>query len=252
MLITERHDRILQQLEIEGMVCVSELSRAFAVSEETIRRDLEKLETEGYARRCYGGASFTGGKDLPIKVRIKSNVTGKRRIASLVARQIPDGACVALDDSSTANFVAEELKDKKKLTIITYSLEIAVLLADKEDWKIILTGGTLKHKHLSIIGPMAIESIAKYCIDWAVISCAGLDCERGIFDATEENAGIKQALISSSEHVILAADKQKFKRKALALICPFDGVDEIVSDEAPEKRWLDAFDNSGTEFLCAE
>ncbi len=252
MLISERHDKILHLLENEGMVYVSELSHAFSVSEETIRRDLEKLETEGYARRCYGGASFTGGKDLPIKVRIKSNVSGKRRIAAAVAERIPDGATVALDDSSTANFVAEELKVRNKLTVITYSLEIAVLLSDMEDWKILLTGGVLKHKHLSMIGSIATDFIEKFSVDWAVMSCAGMDKDRGVFDATEENARIKQAMLASADHVILAADRQKFGRRALAIICPFSGVSEIITDEIPGKEWREAFERSGVIYTCAK
>lgn len=251
MLIAERHDRILQKLEKEGMVYVSELSQLFDVSEETIRRDLERLEEEGFARRCYGGASFRGGRDLPIKVRKKSNVIGKRRIAAKIAEIIPDGACVALDDSSTATFVAEALKEKKELTVITYSLEIALLLADRDGWNILLTGGRLLAKHLCLTGPKAVDFISKYSIGWTVISCAGMDINRGIFDVSEEIVSIKEAMMAASEHVILAADKQKFERSALAFMCRVSRPDAIVTDYEPGEKWKNAFEENNVELISA-
>ena len=251
MLIGERHDRILHKLEKDGMVYVSGLSQAFQVSEETIRRDLEKLEEEGYAKRCYGGASFTGGMDLPIKVRKKTNVIGKRRIAERIAQIIPDGACVALDDSSTATFVAEALKPKKELTVITYSIEIALLLSGKEDWNILLTGGKLRSKHLSMLGPRAVDFIRNYTIGWTVISCAGTDRRRGIFDTVEENAEVKQAMIAAAEHTILAIDRQKFERRSFALICPFKDLDTIVTDAELERMWKKEIEENQVELICA-
>ena len=237
MLISERHDRILQRLEQEGTVYVSELSRSFDVSEETIRRDLERLENEGFAKRCYGGASFTGGTDLPVKVRKKSNVAGKRRIAEAVAERIPDGACVALDDSSTAIFAAEFLKSKNELTIITHSIEIALMLSDKTDWTILLTGGTLRATHLAMVGTKAVDFIKNYSIGYTLISCAGMDMDRGIFDPVEENARVKEAMINVSEHIILMADRQKFGRRSLTLISPLSGIDEVVTDFDPDAEW---------------
>ena len=251
MLIAERHDRILHKLEKDGMVYVSELSQLFDVSEETIRRDLERLEEEGFARRCYGGASFRGGRDLPIKVRKKSNVIGKRRIAEKIAEIIPDGACVALDDSSTATFVAEALKDKKELTVITYSLEIALLLSDKDDWNILLTGGTLSPKHLCVLGPKASDFFSKYSIGWTIISCAGMNLQRGIFDVQEEIVRLKEAMMAASENVILAADKQKFERNAFAFMCPVGRPDTLVTDFEPGEEWKSAFDENDVKLICA-
>jgi len=251
VLVNERHDVILKKLEKYGVVYVSELSRLFSVSEETIRRDLERLEEEGFARRCYGGASFQGGKDVPIVVRRKTNVTGKRRIADELVEMIPDGAVIALDDSTTANFVAEALKEKSELTVITYSLEIALLLADKKEWNIILTGGKLNSKHHSLLGPRVYESICNYSIDWTIISCAGMDVKRGFFDAEEDNAKNKQAMIDAAEHVILAADEQKFGRKSLTLVAPFEAVETIVTDFEPDEKWKAAFEKKNVKLVCA-
>ena len=252
MLVTERHDRILHTLEKDGQVFVSRLSADFQVSEETIRRDLEKLEEEGYARRCYGGATFTGSMDLPFTVRKKSHVSGKRRLAAAAADLIPDGASIALDESTTATFVAEALKEKKELTVITTSMETVLLLSDKEDWTVLLTGGKLKPKNLSMTGPRVLDFIREYAIDWTIVSCAGMNSDRGIFDPTEDNAGIKRVMLDAAEHTILAVDKYKFERKSFSLICPFSSLDYVVTDEQPDEEWRAAFAKNHVELICAE
>ena len=252
MLITERQDRILHMLEKDGQVFVSRLSETFHVSEETIRRDLEKLEEEGYARRCYGGATFTGSMDLPFKERKRNNVSAKRRIAAAIAAMIPDGASVAMDESSTATFVAEALKGKKKrLTIITNSMETAILLSDKTEWTVLLTGGVMRHQNLSMTGSKAAEFVRGHAVDWTVISCAGMDSKRGIFDPTEDNAEIKKAMLDAAAHTVLAVDGKKFERRSLCRICPLYELDTVVTDRRPDENWLKAFEENRVELICA-
>ena len=251
MLVSERQDRILQTLERDGQVFVSRLSELFHVSEETIRRDLEKLEEEGYARRCYGGATFTGGIDLPFSMRKKSHMSGKRRIAAAIAELIPDGASVALDESSTATFVAEALKNRKEMTVITTSIETAILLSDKEDWTVLLTGGKIKHKNLSLTGQKAAEFFKEHAVDWAILSCAGMDPERGIFEPSEDNAGIKKAMLAAASHSILAADRRKFERRSFAQICPLSSLEMVVTDVMPDEAWAAAFARHGVVLLCS-
>ena len=108
MLAIERRNAILEKLQAERRVVVSELSVLFDVSEETIRRDLEKLETEGLVIKSYGGAVLNENSnlDLPFNVRKNRNVLGKQKIAELVADIIRDGDHIFLDSSSTAVAIA--------------------------------------------------------------------------------------------------------------------------------------------------
>lgn len=126
MLAAERRKRIRMQLMDEKRVHVSELSAAYAVSEETIRRDLERLETEGLASRTYGGAVLRedSREDTPYDIRKRADVASKTVIAHLVASLISDGEYIILDESSTSYYIARELKSKKNLTVITNSMEI--------------------------------------------------------------------------------------------------------------------------------
>ena len=118
MLTLERRNLIIQKLNLEGKVIVSSLSREFGVTEETIRRDIDKLVRDGLATKTYGGAVLSSlqTKDLPYQIRKKSNVELKQRIAREVASMIKDGDQIMLDASSTSLFVVKEIKQLNNIT----------------------------------------------------------------------------------------------------------------------------------------
>ena len=132
MLAAERRNLILQEVHEKKKVVVNELSRQFNVSEETIRRDLERLEDEGHVTKSYGGAVINekSGIDLPFNIRWKANPEGKQKIAELVSREVEDGDHIVLDASTTAVFIAKNLKQKRHLTVITNSIENLLELWD--------------------------------------------------------------------------------------------------------------------------
>ena len=143
MLAIERRNEILDKLQAERRVVVSELSRIYDVSEETIRRDLEKLVNDGYAIKSYGGAVINENVnlDLPFNIRKNRNVIGKQRIAELVEKLVKDGDSIMLDASTTAVYIAKLLKEKerKNLTVITNSIEIIIELFDVPEWSVLST-----------------------------------------------------------------------------------------------------------------
>ena len=136
MLAIERRREIISRLTLDGKVIVSELAKDFGVTEETIRRDLEKLDRDGIASKTYGGAvsKRSSGLDLPYSVREGVNVEEKQAIADCIAELIEDGERLMVDSSSTALYVIKRIKDKKNRTIITNSVKILLELADKQDW----------------------------------------------------------------------------------------------------------------------
>ena len=148
MLALERRNLILEELQDKKKVVVGDLSRRFDVSEETIRRDLEKLERDGYATKSYGGAVLNDnvGFDMPLTIRSRKNVEAKQKIASLAADLVHDGDHIMLDASSTDLFIAKAIKNKQKLTVVTNSIEIILELSEVPDWNVISTGGTVTLK----------------------------------------------------------------------------------------------------------
>ena len=235
-------------------VIVGELSQEFQVSEETIRRDLEKLDKDGLAIKSYGGAVLNENTslDMPFNVRKKNNPAGKQKIAKLVEGLIEDGDHIILDPSTTAVFIAKALKSKERLTVITNSIEVILELSDTSDWNIISSGGSLREGYLALVGPRAVEGLGAFNVEKAIISCKGLDMKKGITDGNELFSQAKQTMLKSAKQCILAADHTKFDKIAFSRICDVHDIHIVVTDEKPSQEWLELFDRSGIACLYPE
>ena len=243
MLALERRNQILEQLQREKRVVVSELSAFFGVSEETIRRDLEKLSEDGFVIKTYGGAVLNEDNvvDMPFVIRKNINAGEKQTIGKLVAAMIQDGEHLVLDASSTVVSAARFLKSKNNLTVITNSVELLIEMSDVSGFNIISTGGVLKEGTLSLTGAQVGRSYASYNVDTAIFSAKGMDAECGVTDANETNAYIKQTLLSQAKRKVPALDHTKFDKKALVRICNVSDITHVVTDEKPSDEWLNCF-----------
>lgn len=251
MLAIERRKLIMEALQEEKRVVVSELSKMYDVSEETIRRDLEKLEKEGLVIKTYGGAvvNENSNVELPYVIRKKTNVLRKQRIAELTAAMISDGDRLMLDDSTTAVFIAKKIKNKKNITLITNSVEILLELSDVTGWKIISTGGRLHEGSLSLVGEQCERVLNRYHVDKAIISCKGVDLNKGVWDSNENNALVKRAMADAAGRVILAVDASKLGCISFAKICDMKEVSTIVTDLPPDDDWQRMFEQQGIECI---
>ena len=251
MLAIERRNAILAKLATDGKVIVSDLSVEFNVTEETIRRDLEKLDKEGLAKKTYGGAIVleTHGADLPFNVRKRVNANLKENIAQKIADLISDGDSIILDSSTTAISVTKYIKNRENLTLITNSVEILLELSDKSGWKILSTGGKLKNGSLALVGASAEQMIRDYHVHIAVCSSKGIDMNMGISDSNEEDASMKKAIFSSADRKILAIDSTKFNRRSFVKVFSVSDVDTVVTDEKPSDEWIEFFEKNQVELI---
>ena len=239
MLAIERKREILSRLASDGKVIVSELAKEFGVTEETVRRDLEKLDSEGLAYKIYGGAVSRKSEtlDLPYSVRVAVNVEEKEVISDLVSQFVKDGDRLMLDSSSTAIYIVKKLKNKKNLTIITNSVKILLELSDKPDFTVLCTGGSLKEGSLSLTGSSAEKMISSYHVDFAICSCKGIDMSLGVTDSSEKDGQIKQAMFASADKKLLALDSGKFDNKSFVKLCDVKDLDMIVTNASPSEAW---------------
>lgn len=251
MLALERRNLILEKLQEEKRVVVSELSQLYNVSEETIRRDLDKLDKDGLATKSYGGAVIKENTniDLPFNVRKKKNVSGKQKIADLVANLIKDGEHIILDASTTAVFIAKAIKEKEHLTVVTNSIEIMIELSDISDWNIISSGGSLKEGYLALVGPRANEGLSTFNVEKSIMSCKGLDVEKGITDGNEQFSEAKRVMLKAAGKNILAVDSSKFDTIAFSKVCDLCDIDILVTDEKPDTKWLELFEENDIECI---
>ncbi len=254
LLAIERRNAILAKLSVEGKVVVSDLAARFSVTEETIRRDLEKLDRDGLACKTYGGAvkNDNFNIDLPFHVRKQSNVESKQKIAASIGAMINDGDYIMLDSSTTALYVIKNILNRKRITLITNSVEILIELCNQPDWTIISTGGTLKEGGLSLEGYQAERMIEGYHVDLAVCSCKGIDTEAGLTDSNERDSQIKKAFFAAAKKKILAIDSSKFDRTSFVKVCAIKDVDIIVTNEEPGENWRNIIEQQGVELVVSE
>jgi len=251
MLAIERKNEILAILQKEQRVLVAELSLRYNVTEETIRRDLEKLEKEGYVKKTYGGAVLNKNSttDMPLKIREKTNRKEKQKIAQKVASLIEEGECIMLDSSSTSLLIAQELKKKKKLTVITNSVEVLIELSGCEGIKAISTGGILRDSSLSLVGKAAQDVLSRYNVDKAVLSCKGIDIEKGVTDSHEMEADVKIAMRERARTTILAADSSKMGNVFFVKVMDLKEGDILVTDKLPQKEWANYLEQQGVQLV---
>lgn len=251
ILAIERRNQILAIIQEEQSVIVSELSKRYKVTEETIRRDLEKLEKDGFVKKTYGGAVYAEGlnKDLPFKIREHSNKNEKISIAKKIAELIEDGDTIMMDASSTVLEVAKLIKDKQRITVITNSVEALIELSDSKNITVISTGGILRESSLSLIGRNAEAVIKNYNVDKTIISCKGIDINKGITDSVEQEVEIKRTMCRMAKQTIMAVDSKKFNRIAFTKLLEFDEIDIVVTNNIEDEKWKEFFNGIHTKVI---
>lgn len=234
MLVAERYEKIVQLVNERGSIRVSELSELCGVTEETIRRDLDRLEAAGRLRRSHGGAvsikdHSSAHLEVPYAEREVQNAEEKRRIAAEAVSRITADDRILLDASTTAWYMARSLPDIP-LTVLTNSILVATELATKEKITVITTGGLLARRSLSFVGPLAERTLDGYYVDKLFFSCEGVHPERGISESSELQARVKQKMIDRADQVILLADSSKFGIQSFAHVADWSKIDAVVTD----------------------
>lgn len=231
MLVAERQQKIVDLVNLRSSIRVSELSEIFSVTEETIRRDLEKLEKENKLRRSHGGAVSVQEKESEIDFseREITNVLEKKVIAHEAVKRVENGDRIILDASTTAWYMAKILPNIP-LTVITNSIKVAIELSKKDRIEVISTGGILLPKSLSYVGPLAERSLENYHVDKAFLSCKGIDLNSGLSDSNEWQALLKRKMIERSNKTFLMVDSSKFGYREFSHISTLDQVDEMIVD----------------------
>ena len=141
------------------------------------------------------------------------------------------------------------IKNLKNITLITNSVETLIELADKADWKVLSTGGTLKKDALSLVGASAERMIRSFHVDLAVCSAKGIDTNMGITDSNEKDSEIKRAIFDSATRKVLAVDSSKFDKISFVRVADIGDVDVVVTDKEPSPEWVEHFNSKDVELL---
>jgi DeoR/GlpR family transcriptional regulator of sugar metabolism len=251
--VSERHQLILRQLELDGRVSVSELARRAGVSEMTIRRDLEALEQTGALSRVHGGAvpAQSRSYEPPFALRVTQNVEAKRRIGKAAAALLHEGETAILDAGTTTLEVARALRGRRNLRILALSLHIADLLADEPGLTVMVAGGITRPGERSLIGSLAERAFEDLSFDTLFLTVGGIDLRHGLSEYNLDDAAVKRAAFASSRRRIAVADASKLGKAAFARIAAIEDLDVLVTDSDASPSFLDAIRNDGVEVVVA-
>ncbi|MGO5051659.1 DeoR/GlpR family DNA-binding transcription regulator [Lachnospiraceae bacterium LCP25S3_G4] len=247
MLAITRKNKIKDIITERKSITVTELSKQFEVTEETIRRDLKTLEDENFLTRTYGGAFIQSGveNNVTLAIREVAYTESKEIIANQCRQLINNGDSIFLDASTTALFVAKAIRDMR-LTVVTNSLLILDQLADCENIRLVSIGGTLSRDYKAFNGNTAVQSLKNYFVDKCFMSCRSLCIDNGVTDSTEGLAAVRHALIEHSNALYIIADYSKFDRTSFLHICGFDVVTGIITDRPLSEDWRNILRKNNT------
>lgn len=234
--VPERRHEILNRINREGRVTVTELSQFFGLSEVTIRQDLQAMAEQNLVVRTHGGAIPAGrlSSELSLALRRQQQVLAKDRIGAAGAALIQDGDAVFLDTSSTALAIALRLSHHREVTVITNSLAIVQELMLYPDLTVVMPGGRLRRETASLIGGDGLGMLANYNIQKGFFGAHGLSLNEGLTDVSADEAEVKAALVERCHEVIAIVDATKWGRVGFASFAPPLSIDRIITDaDAP-------------------
>jgi DeoR/GlpR family transcriptional regulator of sugar metabolism len=230
MLAETRRRHLLELIARQGFATLDELVKALAVSESTVRRDLETLDLGGHVRRTHGGAVYAGEvRALPaFEDRAATETAEKQTIGRTAAALVDDGDTVLLDGGTTTLEVARALLGRP-MQVVTNSLPIAQLLAASTQIDLILIGGYVYPRTGVALGPLAIATMQGIRVSKAILGAGGIVAE-GIYNHNLLLVETERQMMSCGQEVMIVADHTKFGRQALARLCGFEEVGHLVVD----------------------
>ncbi len=250
--ITPRQREIVQIVGDKGFATIDALAQHFAVSAQSIRRDIIQLDEGRYLQRFHGGA---GLRDSTVRLGYAEKhgraTEGKARIAAAAVALVPDGASVFLDVGTTAEAVAHQLRQRHGLRVFTSSLASAMILAGHDDIELQVFGGACRGPDGSLVGAATIAAIADIHFDCAFLGYSGFDDDGALMDFDLDKIAVKRAALRRADTAIAVGDATKFSRRAVARLAPVDDIAHLVTDDKPPANLAAVFRKAGLAVTVA-
>ena len=248
----DRRRRILQRVAEEQTIKIGELARELDVSEMTIRRDISRLEQDGFLRHTHGGATahITKSIELTFNARALEHAAEKRLIGMRAAGELASPSALFVGVGTTTEQFSLFLTPTPGLQVITASLPIASLLGSRPV-HVIALGGTVREEELSCVGPIATATIARYRADVAVLGAAGVSANFGITEFDDDVAEVNRVAISHSSRLVVLADASKIGVDANAVVAPPGAISTLVTSAGAPEAELDRLRAAGVQVVIA-
>ena len=254
MNISERHRYILDQLERKGYVRVVELAEQLNVSGATIRKDLRIMESKHLLHRTHGSASPSRANvvDLPVQEKSNINAESKLAIAKVADGLIEEGDSILLTSGSTIEIFAKILQPKGVINAVTPSIRVGIYLSEKENVNIMMLGGRLNVKSLSVRDAYTEEGLKYVRCSKAFFSCDGFDFDGGVTTAFVAEARVTDSMLNVASEVILLADSTKLGKSGFGKICDMSRVDTLITDSGLPQSMKERFEEEGVRVIIAD
>lgn len=251
--LPERQKEILELIRSQGYVATEQLVRHFGVTPQTIRRDINLLCELDLIERFHGGAGRIGNAyNQPYQDRLQEGMDGKRKIARMVAKRIPDGASLFMNIGTTTEALAAELVGRKDLRIVTNNINIANMMRETDGSDVMIAGGFVRQSDGGIVGEATTEFLNQFRLDIGVIGISGIDEDGTLLDFDYQEIRSAQTIIRNSRTVYLVADAAKFGRRAMVRLGDYSDIDHLFTDQAPPEAFLKAIGEADMELHIAE
>ena len=248
--IEVRRNEILHLLHNEGMVSVAALANKLDVTPATIRMDLTQLQQGGQLVRVQGGAVLPARTDGAWPAVEQADLQQeKAAIAQVVCSLIRNGDTLFINSGTTTKCVAEALRGKKDLNVVTNSLAVATVLGTGGCARVVLLGGEINAQYGFTCGGDAQEQLGRYQADWVILSCEGISAKGGITTHHVEEAIIDRMMIAGAKQVLLAADHRKIGHVGFAQVCQYDDTYTLVTDARTDEQVIQELEKSGLKVL---
>jgi len=250
MFAEERKLKILDLLNQNNKVTVSELVRLFNVSSATIRSDLRELNDRGQLIRTHGGAIIETGAGFEPDTKQKRdlNLAAKQKIARLAIDLINNGDTVIFDTGTTTLELAKLLNQRQRITAVTNDFEIARVLEEFNSISVVMLGGQLRRNFHCTVGAAGIEMLAQLSVDKAFMGTNSFSISNGASTPNIEQAEIKKAMVASAQKVILLCSNRKLGKDSFAHFASLDQIDKLVIEKIDVNEKFE-FEERGVEVL---
>jgi DeoR family transcriptional regulator, glycerol-3-phosphate regulon repressor len=241
MNATARQSQIVDLVRQEGYVTVEALADRFQVTPQTIRRDISLLQDRALLRRFHGGVTAPGSvENFAYSTRQVLCLEEKRRIARLVARQVPDNASLFLNIGTTTEEVARALLGHRGLRVITNNINVANILYSNASCEVIVAGGVVRARDGGIVGEATLDFVRQFKVDVGIIGISGIDGDGTLLDYDYREVRVARAIIDNSRQVFLVTDHTKFGRNAMVRLASIGEIHALFTDRAPPAPFSEA------------
>lgn len=250
----KRQNEIVRYLSEVKFAKIEQLAEVFHVSIETIRRDLLELEKDSSIKRIRGGAVYNNlrAQEIEYERKMEKNQMEKHAIAKLASEYINDGDAIAISNGTTSLALAKCLADQKKqLTVITNSPDVASVLNENKTSSVYLTSGYLRKHNRSLVGSMCSETLGNFKVDKAIVSIDGISIQDGVTEYNTEEASVLKKMIEIGHTRIVLCEFNKFSEVAFNKVCDAEQLDYVFTDWNISSKEVKAWADINVKVLAA-